>query len=628
MSSIAAFPKPLNVAIVGAGLGGLTATIALRRQGHIVKVFESSQLNREIGAALCVPPNALRVLATLGYSQKNLRSSDFRGMVVYSPYGSQLHATTFKDQATHYGVQGVMCHRSDLHDELKRLALGDERAGNPALLALTARFPLMAHVDGDILSHIFALTDVYTILSLSRVNKLFRSAAFTKQLWLSVVRDLASRWLIDSPGDEILETLSTHELINEVKRGVVGARTWSPTSSAPPSVARKITLPQEIPSSHVLLPAGTHIVAYDTHGGAFSRGVECWEMKTGRRVWGWAAPNYLVHQATFDIRRGGSEAVVSVVNAMHEHNHIIIFQVDLETGDSRDVCHLPIDAAFPPRIRICGDFFTCEALVRQTAWPSIVALVNWRTGKFIGFGIDYHQDTVLFPGHIALGCPASGAVSRIDFVRIYSMASLHHLWRPISDFSLDTLSDITRIGSVVIHLACNSVRVDPWWHRVEISVAESTVHDNTYELVARVVDSAYRSRVMVLLKRIQNRLTNRPAPAPPNEKITTVTLSRYRIGVPPTTSSSPALPQLTLKSVLRHRRLFPYTSRTGYAMSWRELGPLRWPREIHIHRLDKKGVNKPRKLMLDEASLCSVQMSQTCVVMASNGSHTVLYHYL
>jgi NADPH-dependent 2,4-dienoyl-CoA reductase/sulfur reductase-like enzyme len=31
-------PKPLNVAIVGAGLGGLTAAIALRRNGHLVRV--------------------------------------------------------------------------------------------------------------------------------------------------------------------------------------------------------------------------------------------------------------------------------------------------------------------------------------------------------------------------------------------------------------------------------------------------------------------------------------------------------------------------------------------------------------------------------------------------------------
>lgn len=91
---------PLKVAIVGAGLGGLTAAIALRRQGHLVQasviltslsstqvnvdecpqVFEASALNKEIGAAIGVPPNAMKVLETYGYDQKNLRSCEYRGV--------------------------------------------------------------------------------------------------------------------------------------------------------------------------------------------------------------------------------------------------------------------------------------------------------------------------------------------------------------------------------------------------------------------------------------------------------------------------------------------------------------------------------------------------------------------
>ena len=34
-------PKPLNIAIVGAGIGGLSAAIGLRKNGHNVSVIKS-----------------------------------------------------------------------------------------------------------------------------------------------------------------------------------------------------------------------------------------------------------------------------------------------------------------------------------------------------------------------------------------------------------------------------------------------------------------------------------------------------------------------------------------------------------------------------------------------------------
>ncbi|KAJ6550012.1 hypothetical protein B0H19DRAFT_1160250 [Mycena capillaripes] len=74
------------------------------------------------------------------------------------------------------------------------------------------------HLDADVLSRIFALTDLSTIISLSQVNRLFHAITGTKQLWITIVRGLYRRRLIDLVPDEVLETLTKDVLVEKVKR--------------------------------------------------------------------------------------------------------------------------------------------------------------------------------------------------------------------------------------------------------------------------------------------------------------------------------------------------------------------------------------------------------------------------
>jgi salicylate hydroxylase len=55
-----------TVAVAGAGLGGLTAALALLDRGFDVTVFEQSNELREVGAGVQLGPNAMRVYAALG----------------------------------------------------------------------------------------------------------------------------------------------------------------------------------------------------------------------------------------------------------------------------------------------------------------------------------------------------------------------------------------------------------------------------------------------------------------------------------------------------------------------------------------------------------------------------------
>src|ERR1700712_2724662 len=60
-------PNPLQVAIVGTGIAGLTAAIALLKHPYInVSLYEKATELKEIGASITLGPNGLRTLQRLG----------------------------------------------------------------------------------------------------------------------------------------------------------------------------------------------------------------------------------------------------------------------------------------------------------------------------------------------------------------------------------------------------------------------------------------------------------------------------------------------------------------------------------------------------------------------------------
>src|SRR5512146_2622574 len=60
--------KEISVAIIGGGIGGLTAALSLLRVGVDVHVYERTKMITEVGAGIAVSPNATRVLHRLGLS--------------------------------------------------------------------------------------------------------------------------------------------------------------------------------------------------------------------------------------------------------------------------------------------------------------------------------------------------------------------------------------------------------------------------------------------------------------------------------------------------------------------------------------------------------------------------------
>src|SRR6516162_1158241 len=56
----------LRIAVIGAGVGGLTLAIALRQRGLATNVFEQASELNEVGAAVALSANSTRELRRLG----------------------------------------------------------------------------------------------------------------------------------------------------------------------------------------------------------------------------------------------------------------------------------------------------------------------------------------------------------------------------------------------------------------------------------------------------------------------------------------------------------------------------------------------------------------------------------
>ena len=76
----------LRLAVIGGGIGGLTAAVALRATGAHVQVFEQARQLSEVGAGLGIQHNGQRVLVRLGLGPEiNRIGSRLKGFRICGP---------------------------------------------------------------------------------------------------------------------------------------------------------------------------------------------------------------------------------------------------------------------------------------------------------------------------------------------------------------------------------------------------------------------------------------------------------------------------------------------------------------------------------------------------------------
>ncbi|MBR1154270.1 FAD-dependent monooxygenase [Bradyrhizobium sp. JYMT SZCCT0428] len=220
-----------TIVVAGAGIGGLTAALALAKQGFRIVVLEKAERLEEAGAGLQLSPNASRVLVELGLQPRlapravtpqsiNIMSARDGGEIARLPLGE---AANFRAGAPYWVV-----HRADL-----QAALQAQVDHSPDIeLRLGCQFE-------DVTAHAKGLTVVQR-----------RGNARQQELAVALI------------GADGIWSAVRHHLFPEVQPQFSGLIAWRGTLDA-------TALPREYTSPRVQLWMGprAHLVAYPISGG-------------------------------------------------------------------------------------------------------------------------------------------------------------------------------------------------------------------------------------------------------------------------------------------------------------------------------------------------------------------------
>jgi 5-methylphenazine-1-carboxylate 1-monooxygenase len=124
----------LDIAVAGAGLGGLAAAIALGRRGHRVAVYEAAPEIKALGVGINVLPHAVAILARYGLGARLRRDGIATEALIFANRRGQTIHRDPRGLAAGAEAPQISIHRGALHQALldraaEALAPGSIRAG-------------------------------------------------------------------------------------------------------------------------------------------------------------------------------------------------------------------------------------------------------------------------------------------------------------------------------------------------------------------------------------------------------------------------------------------------------------------------------------------------------------------
>ncbi len=137
------------IIIVGAGIGGLAAGLALLKRGLDVEIYEQAPELKEVGAGIQISSNGTRVLYALGLEKalKRVQVLPSRRVIRHWATGKTWNWFDLGPvTAARYGTPHVMLHRADLHDLLAAAV----RNLKPDAIHLNARGAAITQTDRNV----------------------------------------------------------------------------------------------------------------------------------------------------------------------------------------------------------------------------------------------------------------------------------------------------------------------------------------------------------------------------------------------------------------------------------------------------------------------------------------------
>ncbi|KAJ7239675.1 hypothetical protein C8J57DRAFT_1478354 [Mycena rebaudengoi] len=345
----------------------------------------------------------------------------------------------------------------------------------------------------DILYLIMCFCDVYTALSMSQTNSRYKRIAYAKNIWICLLRDLSARRLINLPHDLPLTDYSTAELIEEVKRVVLGPKTWSRSSHSSPLVSRECSIPRspDIPFPSLrLLPGGRYLIVES------SARIELWDAAISTLAW-FHEDNPPLNTRHVGLLDGGSAIYLSMTS------HLLTFiYIDLNTGHSADLYTVepPSNIRFSHRPTVSGDFFMCQ-LAWQT-WPYRYLVGNWRTETTAILTHDIPIELTLVAGHIFFST-ADQSPPHLRLTAVSIREYLSHL----QTARIPSINEVVSICDLAV-VVTQEIPFPERPSRNYISIHKSPLRYDTYKLAIYLVGRTIRpAPTPFALHRVRQRLS-------------------------------------------------------------------------------------------------------------------------